>query len=102
MSKFATLQIIGYGAITNHLKIYAPIGKRRSRFSFDFHLDSIRELCRIAREVRVFPLLTLVQVRSPYINEICNTLAKEGISSEIIQVPYELQKGGNQAIVFRQ
>ena len=70
--------------------------------SFDFHLDSIRELCRIAREVRVFPLLTLAQVRSPYINEICNTLAKEGISSEINQVPYELQKGGNQAIVFRQ
>ena len=70
--------------------------------SFDFHLDSIRELCRIAEEVRVFPLLTLAQARSPYINEICNTLDKEGISSEVIQVPYELQKGGNQAIIFRQ
>ncbi|GBO56710.1 hypothetical protein APA_5045 [Pseudanabaena sp. lw0831] len=70
--------------------------------SFEFHLDSIRELARIAEEVRIFPLLTLAQARSPYIDEISSTLAKEGISSEIIQVPYELQKGGNQAIVFRQ
>jgi hypothetical protein len=70
--------------------------------SFEFHLDSIRELCRIAEEVRIFPLLNLAQVRSPYIDEICSILAKEGISSEIMQVPYELQKGGNQTIIFRQ
>ncbi len=69
--------------------------------SFEFHLDSIRELCRIAEEVRIFPLLNLAQLRSPYIDEVCSTLAKEGIISEIISVPYELQKGGNQAIVFR-
>ena len=69
--------------------------------SFEFHLDSIRELVRIAEEVRIFPLLNLAQLRSPYIDEICSTLAQEGISSEIIPVPYELQKGGNQAIVFR-
>jgi hypothetical protein len=69
--------------------------------SFEFHLESIRELCRIAEEVRIFPLLNLAQARSPYIEEICNTLAKEGINSEIIPVPYELQKGGNQAIIFR-
>lgn len=70
--------------------------------SFEFHLDSIRELCRISEEVRIFPLLTLAQARSPYIDEICSILAKEGINSEIIQVPYELQKGGNQTIIFRQ
>jgi hypothetical protein len=69
--------------------------------SFEFHLDSIRELARIAEEVRIFPLLNLAQLRSPYIDEICSILAQEGISSEITQVPYELQKGGNQAIVFR-
>ena len=70
--------------------------------SFEFHLESIRELCRIAEEVRIFPLLNLAQARSPYIDEVCSILAKVGISSEIIQVPYELQKGGNQAIIFRQ
>ncbi|MFM7602211.1 MAG: SAM-dependent methyltransferase [Pseudanabaena sp.] len=70
--------------------------------SFEFHLESIRELCRIAEEVRIFPLLNLAQARSPYIDQICGTLAKESIRSEIIQVPYELQKGGNQAIIFRQ
>jgi hypothetical protein len=70
--------------------------------SFEFHLESIRELCRIAEEVRIFPLLTLAQARSPYIDQICSILAKAGISSEIMQVNYELQKGGNQAIIFRQ
>jgi hypothetical protein len=70
--------------------------------SFEFHLESIRELCRIAEEVRIFPLLTLAQARSPYVDQICSILAKEGISSEIIQVNYELQKGGNQVIIFRQ
>jgi hypothetical protein len=70
--------------------------------SFEFHLESIRELCRIAEEVRIFPLLNLAQARSPYIDEVCSILVKEGISSEIIQVDYELQKGGNQAIIFRQ
>ena len=68
--------------------------------SYDFHLDSIRELCRIADEVRIFPLLTLAQERSPYIDPICNTLAEEGIKSEIVEVAYELQKGGNQMIKF--
>jgi hypothetical protein len=70
--------------------------------SFEFHLAAIRELCRIAEEVRIFPLLTLAQERSPYIDDICSTLSKEGINSEIRQVPYEFQKGGNQAIIFRQ
>jgi len=70
--------------------------------SSEFHLESIRELCRIAEEVRIFPLLNLAQARSPYIDQVCSILANEGISSEILQVPYELQKGGNQAIIFRQ
>ena len=70
--------------------------------SFEFHLDSVRELCRIAEEVRIFPLLTLAQARSPYLDKICSILDTEGISSEIMQVSYELQKGGNQAIIFRQ
>ena len=29
------------------------------QFSFDFHLQAIEELCRIAKEVRIFPLLEL-------------------------------------------
>ena len=68
--------------------------------SYEFHLDSIRDLCRLADEVRIFPLLTLAQERSPYIDPIRSTLAEEGIKSEIIEVAYELQKGGNQMIKF--
>jgi hypothetical protein len=68
--------------------------------SYEFHLDSIRELCRISDEVRIFPLLTLAQERSPYIDPIRTALAQEGIKSEIIEVAYELQNGGNQMIKF--
>ena len=68
--------------------------------SYEFHLDSIRELCRLADEVRIFPLLTLAQERSSYIDPIRSALAEEGIKSEIIKVDYELQKGGNQMIKF--
>ncbi len=72
-----------------------------AHLSLEFHIDSIRELCRIAEEVRIFPILTLTQERSPYLDSVRDNLAKEGIISEIIQVPYELQKGGNQMIVFK-
>ena len=47
--------------------------------SFEFHLESIRELCRIAEEVRIFPLLNLAQARSPShdlrvnLQEICDS-----------------------------
>jgi hypothetical protein len=30
-----------------------------------FHIESVRELCRVAKEVRVFPLLTLRHEPSP-------------------------------------
>jgi len=72
-----------------------------AHLSLEFHIDSIRELCRIAEEVRIFPILTLAQERSPYLDSVRNSLAQEGIASEIIQVPYALQKGGNQMIVFK-
>ncbi|MBD2176412.1 SAM-dependent methyltransferase [Pseudanabaena sp. FACHB-1998] len=72
-----------------------------AHLSLEFHLDSIRELCRIAEEVRIFPILTLAQERSPYLDTVRESLAKDGITSEIIQVAYELQRGGNQMIIFK-
>ena len=33
-----------------------------------FHEDSIHELCRVAKEVRIFPLLALGAIRSPHVD----------------------------------
>src|SRR5262245_18250979 len=37
------------------------------QLSLEFHLAAIRELCRVAREVRIFPLLALDCKLSPYV-----------------------------------
>jgi hypothetical protein len=68
-------------------------------FSLDFHLASIRELCRVAREVRVFPLLaSFGNGRSPHVAEVIRTLAAEDFRCELQRVPYEFQKGGNEML----
>ena len=64
----------------------------------DFHVRSAFELCRIAREIRVFPLLTLARKPSPHLDSVRAALQSQGWSSEIITVNYELQRGGNQML----
>jgi hypothetical protein len=70
--------------------------------SLGFHIDSMRELCRVAGEVRVFPLLTLGGKPSPHLAPVRSALQAEGWASEVVAVDYELQRGGNQMLrVFR-
>ena len=68
----------------------------------DFHVASAIELCRVADEVRIFPLLTLAQHVSPHLAAARAVAASMGIKSTIETVEYELQKGGNQMLrLFR-
>ena len=69
-----------------------------AHLSEDFHLQSIRELLRVATEVRIFPLLTLTGELSPYVATLENQLMDWGFRSERLTVPYEFQKGGNQML----
>jgi hypothetical protein len=72
-----------------------------AHYDLAFHQNSIREMLRVSREVRIFPLLTLMLERSPYLDAITNTFQDRGYRVEIIQVPYELQKGGNEMLSIR-
>lgn len=65
----------------------------------EFHLAAIVEMCRVATEVRIFPLLvnTTGEV-SPLLQPVMRELEAQGYSVEIRQVPYEFQKGGNQLL----
>jgi hypothetical protein len=64
--------------------------------SEDLHVESIRELCRVAGEVRVFPLLELGAIKSRHLSAVCARLAAAGCTVSIETVPYEFQRGGNQ------
>jgi hypothetical protein len=61
-----------------------------------FHLDAIAELCRVAAEVRIFPLLNLAGEISPHLQPVISALNRQGYQSEIERVDYEFQPGGNQ------
>ncbi|MEM8806392.1 MAG: methyltransferase domain-containing protein [Cyanobacteria bacterium P01_G01_bin.38] len=63
-----------------------------------FHLQAVQELCRVAQEVRVFPLLTVSGEPSPWLTIVQATAVNLGYRSEIVEVPYEFQKGGNQML----
>jgi hypothetical protein len=66
--------------------------------SEDFHLRAVRELCRISREVRIFPLLTQVRQPSPHVAAVRSALDADGYVTEIVRVKYEFQRGGNQML----
>jgi len=67
----------------------------------DFHLASLREMCRVAAEVRVFPLLALGAVPSPFVDPCRDALASAGYEVTIETVPYEFQRGGNRMMRIR-
>lgn len=71
------------------------------QFDQEFHLRSIKEMLRVAPEVRIFPLLTLKLQRSPYLDQIQPMLLDLGYSVSVQTVAYELQKGGNEMLVVR-
>lgn len=66
------------------------------QFSEDFHVEAIREMCRVARDVRVFPLLSLGGVSSQHVDSVSRRLREENYTVSIEHVPYEFQRGGNQ------
>lgn len=67
-------------------------------FSEDFHVQSVKELCRIAEECRIFPLLELGARPSRHLNPVVARLKDAGFSVKIEKVDYEFQKGGNQLL----
>jgi hypothetical protein len=71
------------------------------QLSLDFHLESIRELLRVAAEVRIFPLLKLDCNLSAYVNPVIDKFTQAGFDAEIRTVNYEFQKGGDRMLVIK-
>ena len=71
------------------------------QFSLDFHVASIQEILRVSREVRIFPLLTLMQQTYPHLDFIVQKFNNLGYTVMIKPVPYEFQPGGNKMLIIK-
>jgi SAM-dependent methyltransferase len=68
------------------------------QLSEDFHVASVRELCRVAHDVRIFPLLELGARPSRHLQAVIARLSADGHDVSIVSVPYEFQRCGNQML----
>lgn len=66
--------------------------------SLDFHIASIAEMCRLAPEVRIFPLLDMRAIRSIHLTGVLEYLTENGFESQIEPVPYEFLRGANEML----
>jgi hypothetical protein len=66
------------------------------QLSREFHLDSLAELKRVAREVRVFPVLDLNGRVSAHLDAV-----QERLDTKLVTVEYEFLRGANQMLVVR-
>ena len=63
--------------------------------NLDFHINAVHEMCRVAYEVRIFPLLQLGSMPSPYVAPVIKNLEGMGYRAETVVVGHEFQRGGN-------
>lgn len=66
------------------------------QLSGQFHVESLRNLMRVATEARIFPLLELGGKPSRHVDEVTMTLRDDGFRIDVETVIYEFQRGGNQ------
>jgi hypothetical protein len=67
-------------------------------YDYRFHFDLIKEMLRVSREVRIFPLLTLTLKRSPHLDRMVEEFRDLGYKVSLDRVEYQLQKGGNEML----
>jgi ubiquinone/menaquinone biosynthesis C-methylase UbiE len=53
------------------------------QLSEDFHVAAIREMSRVARQIRIFPLLALGGARSPHVEPLIRRLHKDGFAVSV-------------------
>jgi len=69
--------------------------------TLEFHLAAMWEMCRVAKEVRIFPLMDFFHKESSHLRPLVDALADDGYEVESRRVPYEFQRGGNRMLRSR-
>lgn len=60
-----------------------------------FHVSAVAELCRVAAEVRIFPLVDFAGKPSPHLEPVIAELSARGRRATVEKVPYCFQCGGD-------
>ena len=72
-----------------------------AQVSLGEHIKSLVELCRVAKEVRVYPLIALNGEVSPHLNKVISELNLLNISTSLANVKYQFQKSATQMLVVK-
>ena len=81
------------GLSSHFLILYSQLG-------LDFHLASINEMLRLAKEVRIFPIINLNGEKTELLKDLIDHYEKT-IMVRIVKTDYEFQKGGNEMLVLK-
>jgi hypothetical protein len=93
----AELPTLPFANATFHLALCSHLLFLYSeQLSEDFHVSAALEMCRVAAEVRIFPLVALGSVRSAHVAAVTDRLRLAGHGVRIEKVDYEFQRGGNE------
>jgi hypothetical protein len=71
------------------------------QLSAEFHCRAALEMRRVAKEVRVFPLVDHGGQCSPHLDLVCRFLKAHGHHVEVEPVNYEFQRGSNEMLRIR-
>lgn len=66
--------------------------------SCDFHCEATVEMCRVAEEVRIYPLLAMSGERSPHLPAVCEAVRRRGCRCQVESVDFEFQRGANEML----
>jgi hypothetical protein len=81
------------GLSSHFLILYSQLG-------LSFHIASIKEMLRVAQEIRIFPILDLDAKKSALLDKLIEYF-KDDFYVSIEKVGYEFQKNGNQMLRIR-
>lgn len=83
-------------ALCSHfLFLYSPLLDRA------FHFAAVAEMLRVAREVRIFPLLDFDGCPSPHVDAVIRDFSAMGRCCALRRVPYEFLRGAHTMLVIR-
>lgn len=77
------------GLCSNFLFLYSD------HLSTDFHIAAIQEMCRVAREVRIFPLQGLDNQESVHLVPVMEAMQAAGWKAKRVHVDYEFHRGSD-------
>lgn len=81
------------GLSSHFLLMYTSLG-------YDFHIQSITEMLRVCKEVRIFPIVDLDADKTDLSKDVIDHFQRD-YDATIVTTEYEFQKGDNKLLIIR-